>query len=79
MLDVAIEKFLNARQREGKNIERDLIGKIETISRYVDEIDALSANDTRTYRQKLEDIEKYRKGDKKVRILDQKGAPVSNK
>ena len=31
------------------------------------------------YRKKLEDIEKYRKGEKKVRILDQKGAPVSNK
>ena len=55
VLDVAIEKFLEARRREGENIERDLIGKINSISRNVDEIDALSANDTRTYRQKLEE------------------------
>lgn len=55
VLDVAIEKFLEARRREGENIECDLIGKINSISRNVDEIDALSANDTRTYRQKLEE------------------------
>lgn len=28
------------------------------------------------YKEKLEDIEKYRKGERKVRILDEKGAPV---
>ncbi len=55
VLDIAIEKFLGARRREGENIERDLVGKVDSISRYVDEIDALSANDTRSYRQKLEE------------------------
>ena len=55
VLDVAIEKFLEARRREGENIERDLVGKIASISRYVDEIDTLSADDTRSYRQKLEE------------------------
>lgn len=55
VLDIAIEKFLAARRREGENIECDLVGKVDSISRYVDEIDALSANDTRSYRQKLEE------------------------
>ena len=31
------------------------------------------------YKSKLSDIEKYRKGDKRIRILDEKGAPVLNK
>lgn len=31
------------------------------------------------YKSKLSDIEKYRKGEKKIRILDEKGAPVSKK
>ena len=55
VLDIAIERFIEARRREGENIEKDLLGKISSISRSVDEIDALSAEDTRTYRQKLEE------------------------
>ena len=31
------------------------------------------------YKEKLEDIEKYRKGERKVRILDEKGTPVLKK
>lgn len=31
------------------------------------------------YKEKLEDIEKYRKGERKVRILDENGAPVLKK
>ena len=55
VLDVAIERFIEARLREGQNIEKDLINKVSSISRSVDEIDVLSAQDTRTYRQKLEE------------------------
>ncbi len=54
VLDTAIESFLAAREREGKNIELDLIGKIESIGKYVDEIEALSRDDTESYREKLE-------------------------
>ncbi|MBO5845045.1 MAG: YicC family protein [Clostridia bacterium] len=54
VLDMAIERFIAARVREGDNIERDLIGKIESIGRYVDEIETLSKSDTVSYRQKLE-------------------------
>ena len=54
VLDMAIERFLAAREREGNNIERDLIGKIESIGRYVNEIEELSKDDTQSYRQKLE-------------------------
>ena len=55
VLDIAIEKFIDAREREGANIERDLKGKVESIRKLVDEIDTLSQTDTRTYRQKLEE------------------------
>lgn len=54
VLDMAIERFIAARVREGDNIERDLIGKIASIGHYVDEIEALSKSDTVSYRQKLE-------------------------
>ena len=55
VLDEAIEKFIDAREREGANIERDLVAKVESIRASVDEIDKLSQADTRTYRQKLEE------------------------
>jgi uncharacterized protein (TIGR00255 family) len=54
VLDQALEKFIAARQREGENIEKDLCGKLEAIQKRVDEIETISAEDTRTYRQKLE-------------------------
>ncbi len=55
VLDVAIANFIGAREREGANIERDLVLKIESISKTVDEIERLSQSDTKTYRQKLEE------------------------
>ena len=54
VLGDATDKFLAAREREGKNIEKDLIGKIEAIETCVNEIEALSRDDTVSYRQKLE-------------------------
>lgn len=54
VLDAAIEKFIAARVREGENIERDLRAKVSSIRERVDEIERLSAQDTETYREKLE-------------------------
>ena len=54
VLDSAIAKFIAARRREGENIERDLRAKVEAIRENVDRIEALSTEDTATYREKLE-------------------------
>lgn len=55
VLDVAIEKFLSARAREGQNICEDLRAKVESIRQRVDSIEALSLSDTQSYRIKLEE------------------------
>ena len=54
VLDVALEKFIAARIREGENIRRDLQGKLEAIREKVNTIESLSLEDTRSYREKLE-------------------------
>ncbi len=54
VLDVAIDRFLAAREREGENIRLDINGKIEAIRKRVDQIEELSADDTVAYRTKLE-------------------------
>ncbi len=54
VLDEAIDKFLAARVREGENICRDLLGKVESIKEKVARIEALSLSDTVSYREKLE-------------------------
>ncbi|MBO7250226.1 MAG: YicC family protein [Clostridia bacterium] len=55
VLDGAIDSFIAAREREGANIARDLLSKIDNIERIVSEIDTLSQCDTKSYRQKLEE------------------------
>ena len=54
VLDQAIERFLAARLREGENIKRDLLGKIEAIRERVNTIESISLTDTVSYREKLE-------------------------
>ena len=54
VLDQAIERFLAARIREGENIKRDLLGKIEAIRERVNTIESISLTDTVSYREKLE-------------------------
>lgn len=54
VLDEALAKFLAAREREGRNIEKDLCEKVALIQEKVNEIEALSLEDTKTYREKLE-------------------------
>ena len=54
VLDEAVERFLSGRKREGDNIEKDLIGKVDSIRNMVDEIEKISVGDIEGYRQKLE-------------------------
>jgi len=54
VLDCAIEKFLTARAREGENIATDLRAKALSIKEKAAEIAKISAEDTETYREKLE-------------------------
>lgn len=54
VLDKALESFISGRTREGENIERDLVAKIENIRSIVDSIEKLSSSDVESYRQKLE-------------------------
>lgn len=54
VLDRALDAFLAGRLREGENIRRDLCEKLEGIRTMVCRIEVLSADDTVTYREKLE-------------------------
>ena len=55
VLDPAIDSFIAAREREGANIARDLLSKVDSIEVMVDEIDKLSQSDALSYREKLEE------------------------
>lgn len=54
VIDEALERFLTSRAKEGANIERDLVAKVENIRSIVDKIEALSLSDVEDYRTKLE-------------------------
>ncbi len=54
VLDEAIDVFLRGRAREGENIEKDLIAKVENIRSISKKIESLSLNDVAEYRTKLE-------------------------
>ena len=54
VLDLAIERFIEGRTNEGKNIEFDIRNKILHISELVNTIETISAEDTSAYKQKLE-------------------------
>lgn len=54
VIDEALERFIAGRAREGKNIERDLLLKLENIKGFVKDIEAHSTDDIREYRAKLE-------------------------
>ena len=53
VLSTAVEKFVAAREAEGANIERDLCEKVATIRGITDQIEAMSAEDVDSYREKL--------------------------
>ena len=54
VLDEALESFIAGRAREGENIERDLVMKVENIRSLVNEIEKHSFDDVKEYRAKLE-------------------------
>ena len=54
VLDEALASFISGRAREGENIERDLIAKVNNIKKSVEKIEALSQTDVTEYRTKLE-------------------------
>ena len=55
VLDVAIERFIEARRSEGERIERDLCAKIEGIRARVDKIEEASGDDIGGYKSRLEE------------------------
>ena len=55
VLDQAIEKFIVAREKEGANIESDLISKVQGIKERVDIIESHSEEDIASYRSRLEE------------------------
>ena len=54
VLDEAIDKFIAGRLREGENIKRDLVSKVNNIRSLTEKIAQLSSNDISEYRAKLE-------------------------
>ena len=54
VLDEAISGYVEMRSAEGKKAEDDIIGKIELVRGYADEIEKISKADTVGYRDKLE-------------------------
>ena len=55
VLDIAVEKFLEARRSEGERIECDLKSKIEGIRARVEKIEAESGDDIGGYKSRLEE------------------------
>lgn len=55
VLDVAIDRFITAREREGANIEADLRAKVEGIKERVNVVEAHSEEDIGSYRSRLEE------------------------
>ena len=51
----AVEQFVDARLREGQQLREDLLGKLEVMSGYVEQIEARSPEIVSEYRQKLTD------------------------
>ena len=55
VLDVAADKFIEARAAEGYRIQTDLLDKVEGIRSIVERIEALSSEDISGYRARLEE------------------------
>lgn len=68
VLSPAVDSFLDARQREGDNIEADLRAKVTSISKTVTKIEALSAEDINSYQTKLHDKLTQMLADNKITI-----------
>ena len=54
VIDEALDRFIAGRIREGENIQKDLISKVENIRSITKKIEALSSADVSEYKTKLE-------------------------
>lgn len=68
VLSPAVDSFIDAREREGANIEEDLKGKVAGISETVGKIESLSESDISSYRTKLHDKLTQMLADNKITI-----------
>ena len=68
VLDAAISDYVAMRAREGERIFGDLSEKIAGVSAFVDEIEAISKEDTVGYRDKLEERLRKILGDNSVTV-----------
>ncbi len=68
VLDAALEKFLDARAREGERIASDLLRKLSGIEQRVSHIGRLSDADTESYRRRLEEKIKTALSDNSITI-----------
>jgi len=55
VLSTAIDGFIEAREREGANLERDMIAKVENLRALAKEVGRLSESDIKGYRARLEE------------------------
>ncbi len=53
VLSAAVDGFIEGREREGENLHRDISAKLDTVKAYVSEIEELSGDDIKGYREKL--------------------------
>lgn len=68
VLDIAIERFIVAREKEGSNIEADLRAKVQGIKERVDIVEAHSEEDVSSYRTRLEEKLRAVLSDNKVTV-----------
>ena len=66
VLDQALDAFLSVRAREGERLAVDMRQKIENIRKNVDKIEALSATDVASYRQRLAERIREALGDNQI-------------
>ena len=55
VLKEATDAFIAGREREGERLQKDLLGKLNTLRELTDGVEDLSAEDVSTYRKKLEE------------------------
>ena len=55
-MEQALESFVAMREAEGQNIQRDLLGRIDTLENFVGELEKLAPEIVAAYRQRLENL-----------------------
>lgn len=55
-MEQALESFVDMREAEGQNIQRDLLARIDTLENFVGELEKLAPEIVAAYRQRLENL-----------------------